>query len=91
MIQKNLILGNGLGLHARAAAKLVKLALSFQSEVWITRPGTDSCIDAKSIVSLMGMGASGGTKLQCRVSGPDEAKALQAIESLFESNFGESS
>ena len=90
MIQKELVLENSLGLHARAAAKLVKLALSFQSEVWLTAGGWRGRVDAKSIISLMGLGAACGTRLSCRVSGPDEEKAVAAIESLFRSRFGES-
>lgn len=90
MIRKELTVTNQLGLHARAAAKLVRVALSFQSEVWLAPVDCNVRIDAKSILSLMQLGASRGTQVQCHISGPDEVQALEAIEMLFESNFGES-
>lgn len=89
MKEKELILANRLGLHARAAAKLARLAMNYECEVWLGSNDCGSMVDAKSIVSLMTLGASCGTRVLCRVSGPDEAQALQAIESLVGGRFGE--
>jgi phosphotransferase system HPr (HPr) family protein len=90
VIQDDLTLTNQLGLHARAAAKIVKLVLSFQSEVWFSLAGGDRQVDARSIISLVGMGVGCGASIRCCISGPDETEALIALQQLFLSKFGES-
>jgi phosphocarrier protein HPr len=80
---------NRLGLHARAAAKFVKLAQSFESE--ITAEVEGQRVDGKSIMSIMLLAASKGTELTLRANGADERQALDALIALVESQFGEES
>ncbi len=79
---------NRLGLHARAAAKLVHLTSSFQSEVTlITGEGEE--IDAKSILGILLLAAGQGTALTLRCAGADEADAQRAVVALFADRFAE--
>ena len=78
---------NSLGLHARAAAKLVHLAKTFTSEVKLGKEG--DFVDGKSIMSLLLLEAPLGTTLNLRVEGEDEAEAFAAIEQLIGDRFGE--
>jgi len=78
---------NKLGLHARAAAKVVHLANEFNSEIFLGVDGEE--INAKSILGLLTLAATQGTPLTLRVVGPDEAAAVAAIQDLFENRFGE--
>lgn len=80
---------NQLGLHARAAAKLVRSAGSFQSRILLLRPDRNAEANAKSILNILALAASIGTELQLRVDGPDEEAAFESISHLFESGFGE--
>ena len=88
MIEKTLTLKNRLGLHARAAAKLVHMAGSFESSVTLIKDGDE--VDGKSILGLLLLAASKGTPLLVRVDGKDEAAALSAVEALVERRFDES-
>lgn len=78
---------NGLGLHARAAAKLVHLAKTFSSEVQLGKEGR--FVDGKSIMSVLLLEAPLGTMLDLRVEGEDEAEAFAAIVQLVGDRFGE--
>ena len=78
---------NKLGLHARAAAKLVQIAAQFQSEVLIAREGRE--VNAKSIMGVMMLAASKGTLVTVTTAGIDEAAALAAVQELIEGRFGE--
>lgn len=78
---------NSLGLHARAAAKLVHLAKTFASEVKLGKAG--DFVDGKSIMSLLLLEAPVGTTLSLQVEGEDEAEAFVAIERLIGDRFGE--
>ena len=80
---------NQLGLHARAAAQLVRLANSFKSRILITRKDTNSYADAKSILSILTLAASMGTTLFITVEGEDAEVALTAVQALFLNGFGE--
>lgn len=80
---------NPLGLHARAAAQLVRLASGFKSKVLLTRRDTNSFADAKSILSILTLAASMGTELHVTSEGEDAVEALCAVEALFLSGFGE--
>jgi len=87
MTQAQVEITNRLGLHARAAAKLVHTAASFKSEVFI---GTgEEEVNAKSILGLLTLAATKGTPLTVRAEGPDEAAAVEAVAALFENRFGE--
>lgn len=80
---------NQLGLHARAAAQLVKLAGTFKSRILIVREDNNVFADAKSILSVLTLAASLGTELSLQVDGDDSAEALAALIQLFERGFGE--
>ncbi len=87
MIQKELDIINKLGLHARAASKLVKLATRFESEITIAKG--DRKASGKSIMGVMMLAASCGTTISLEVDGADEAEAAEAIEQLIGDRFGE--
>ena len=89
MLSTRVIVNNELGLHARAAAQLVKCATPFQSHITLARPDSNRRVDAKSILNVLTLAASKGTELEISVEGTDEQDALSAIERLFESGFGE--
>jgi len=78
---------NKLGLHARAAAKLVALASEFESEVWLELGETRA--DATSIMAVMMLAAGPGTPVTIAARGPDEGEALARISALIEDRFGE--
>lgn len=80
---------NELGLHARAAAQLVRRASSFRSRITITRPDKKISANAKSILSILYIAATAGTEVIIEIDGPDEAEAAESIEELFLSGFGE--
>ncbi len=80
---------NPLGLHARAAAQLVRLVGKFKSSVKLKRDDNNVIADAKSILSVLTLAAAQGTKLKIEVEGADEQKALQAVEKIFSNGFGE--
>jgi phosphotransferase system HPr (HPr) family protein len=89
MIQRTLLIQSRLGLHARAAAKLVRVASGFQSNVLLHRLDGGTSADAKSILSVLMLAASRGTQLQASVEGVDEEAAMDAVERLFAEGFGE--
>jgi phosphocarrier protein HPr len=91
MIRQIVWVSNRLGLHARAAAKLVRLASGFSSEVHISREDANQQIDSKSILGVLMLAASKGTCLIFSIEGKDEAEAGEAILHLFETKFGEES
>jgi phosphocarrier protein HPr len=86
--RKSLTLINKLGLHARAAMKLVNLASKYQSQITIKYQ--QNTIDAKSILNVMALGISCGKTIGIITEGEDENEALQAIEDLINDRFGES-
>jgi len=87
MTQEQVMITNKLGLHARAAAKLVHTASAFSAEIYV---GTEhEEVNAKSILGILTLAATKGTPLMVRASGADEDKAVQAIVELFASKFGE--
>lgn len=88
MIEKPIQVVNRLGLHARAAAKLVQLAATFASEIQLLFEDGEE-IDAKSILGILGRGASQGTALTLRCNGEDQSAALAAVSALFADRFGE--
>ncbi len=87
MINKTLIITNKLGLHARAAAKLVTLATSFSSAIELkTKCKTANC---KSIMSVMMLAAAKGTEVTLTLNGDDEKEAVAALEILINRKFDE--
>jgi phosphotransferase system enzyme I (PtsI) len=89
MVERTLLIKGRLGLHARAAAKLVRVASGFSSQVHLRRPDGDVTADAKSILSVLMLAANRGTELEVKVEGVDEVAAMEAIERLFTEGFGE--
>ena len=89
MLEASLTVLNPLGLHARAAAQLVRLASGFKSKIMLSRPDTNAFADAKSILSVLTLAASMGTLLQVTVEGEDANEAMSAISQLFAQGFGE--
>lgn len=87
MLKTKLTISNKLGLHARASAKLTKLAGSFASEVFLSRNGRR--VNAKSIMGVMMLAAGMGAELELDVEGPDEQQAVDAITALVNDKFGE--
>lgn len=89
MLESRIKISNRLGLHARAAAQLVRLASGFKSKIKLQRTDNAIIADAKSILSVLTLAASKGVQLQIEVEGEDETEALQAIEDIFKKGFGE--
>lgn len=89
MIEKTVKIINPLGLHARAAAQLVRLAGKFKSKIKLVRTDNEVMADAKSILSVLTLAASKGTELYLTVDGADETEAVQALEELINKGFGE--
>jgi len=87
MTQQQVEIINRLGLHARAAAKLVHTANGFRSQVYV---GTgEEEVNAKSILGLLTLAATKGTPLMVRAEGDDEEEAVRAVVNLFQDRFGE--
>jgi phosphocarrier protein HPr len=87
MTQQKVMITNKLGLHARAAAKLVHAANTFTSEVFIG--SDDEEVNAKSILGLLTLAASKGKSVTVRADGADEEEAVRALVELFHDKFGE--
>jgi phosphocarrier protein len=87
MIEREITIVNKLGLHARAAAKLVKLTSTFRSKIELLKDGVT--VDAKSILGVLTLAATNGTTLKLRIQGSDEEEAIKAVIKLFVSRFEE--
>ncbi len=87
MIKTTATISNKLGLHARASAKLTKLAGSFPCEVWMSRG--DRRVNAKSIMGVMMLAAGIGTQVEIETAGAQEQEAIDAILALINDKFGE--
>ncbi|MDM8548267.1 HPr family phosphocarrier protein [Candidatus Venteria ishoeyi] len=87
MLQKELTIVNKLGLHARAAAKLVRSASAFASQIQIRRD--NQTVNAKSIMGVMLLAAAKGTRIELQINGDDSQEALQVLSELIQSGFGE--
>jgi len=87
MLEKDIVVSNKLGLHARASAKLVQLVQGFKSTVWLVSRGRE--VNAQSIMGVMMLAAGLGTALTVRADGADEGDALNAVVALFDRKFDE--
>ena len=87
MIRTTTTISNKLGLHARASAKLTKLAGSFSCEVWMYRG--ERRVNAKSIMGVMMLAAGIGTQVDVETNGADEQAAMDALLALIADKFGE--
>lgn len=87
MLQKEMVIQNKLGLHARAAAKFVKCASQFQSEVQV---GKDAMtVNGKSIIGVLLLAAPKGSRITVSVEGPDEESAINSLSALVDNRFDE--
>lgn len=89
MLEAQVTVINELGLHARAAAQLVKTARQFTSRLMLTRHDSGESANAKSILSLLYIAAAKGVVLTLSADGADETDALQTVLKLFLDGFGE--
>ena len=87
MIKKTTTVINKLGLHARASAKLTKMAGSFPCEVWVSRG--DRRVNAKSIMGVMMLAAGPGSVIDIETNGDQEQEAMEALLALLANKFGE--
>ena len=87
MIKNSTTIINKLGLHARASAKLTKLAGSFPGEVWISKG--ERRVNAKSIMGVMMLAAGIGSHVELETEGPQEQEAMDALLTLMAAKFGE--
>jgi phosphocarrier protein len=87
MIRRRITIINKLGLHARAAAKLVGVAARFQCEIKLIHGSKE--VNGKSILGVMMLAAAKGTELEFTADGPDEVEALDALQALVERYFDE--
>jgi phosphocarrier protein len=87
MIKTSVIISNKLGLHARASAKLTKLAGSYPCEVWMSRG--ERRVNAKSIMGVMMLAAGLGSTVELETDGPREQEAMDALVALIHDKFGE--
>jgi phosphocarrier protein HPr len=85
--EKEIAIVNRRGLHARLAARFVQAANRFCADVWVEKGSTQ--VDGKSVLGLMMLGASQGSKLRIRIEGPDAYEAIREIERLIQSWFDE--
>lgn len=87
MKKKELLIENKLGLHARAAAQIVKSASAYNSKILLIKDNLE--VDGKSIMGIMMLAAAKGSTVMLHIQGDDEDKALAGLEQLFKDKFGE--
>lgn len=87
MTKQEIEIINKLGLHARASTKLTQVASRFACQIWLERNGRR--VNAKSIMGVMMLAASKGSKILLETDGQDEAEAMQALADLISDKFGE--
>ncbi len=85
--EKQVVILNRLGLHARPASRFAQLASSFDSEIWLVRDG--QCVDGKSILEVLTFACPSGTSLLIQAEGPDAKEAVEALADLVATRFGE--
>ncbi|WP_296873573.1 HPr family phosphocarrier protein [Tibeticola sp.] len=86
-VTRTVTISNKLGLHARASARLTKLAGSFPCEVWMSRG--ERRVNAKSIMGVMMLAAGIGTEVTLETAGERESEAMEALVALIDDKFGE--
>ena len=87
MIKSTITISNRLGLHARASAKLTKMAGGFKSELHLSR--NNRRVNAKSIMGVMMLAAGMGSAIEIEADGSDESEAMAALRTLIDGRFGE--
>jgi len=88
-VKATVVIENRLGLHARPAMALVDTANRFQADIKIVKDGVDEIINGKSIMNVMMLAATRGTKLHIEATGPDADKLIAAIQELVARKFDE--
>lgn len=86
-IERELNVINSLGLHARAAVKIVELGKRFSSRLYLKKENRE--VDGEGILSILSLACSKGTTIHARISGEDAESFMQALEELFMNRFGE--
>src|SRR3954469_21069281 len=86
-IERDIVITNRLGLHARPAAMFVRIATRYRSEVWVAKEGEE--INGKSIMGLMMLAAGQGSKLTIKCEGPDADRVMEELEELIQKKFNE--
>ncbi len=86
-LEQEFIVAKKLGINARVAAQIVKVATQFESEIWLSKSG--SRVNGKSILDLMTLVCPHGSTVHVLVSGPDASAAMSALAALFQTKFGE--
>ena len=84
---KKLKIENDLGLHARSAARIVKLAEQYTARIFFRKDGRE--VDGSSILSILTLACPKGTEIQVRIIGEDSEELMEALSDLFEQKFGE--
>lgn len=87
MLEQSVEIINKLGLHARAAGKLVETTTRFNSDITIEKEGRN--VDGKSIMAMMMLAAAKGTTIKVKINGEDEEAAMEAVIALINDKFGE--
>ena len=87
-VRRTVTICNKRGLHARAAARFVKLAWQFEAEIWVAKNG--AAVSGRSIMGLMMLAAGPGTALELRANGPEAERAVAALADLVCGGFDES-
>ncbi len=87
MAERSVVIQNERGLHARASAKFVKLAATFDAEVSLSKDG--ATVDARSIMGLMMLAAGPGSHVTIHATGPEGGQAVEALAELIENRFEE--
>lgn len=87
MVERNIVVSNALGIHARPASLIVQTAMKFKSSLTLLKGNATA--DAKSIMSVMMLAAAKNTPICIRANGPDESEAVDAMIELFNRKFNE--
>ncbi|ABK16471.1 HPr family phosphocarrier protein [Syntrophobacter fumaroxidans] len=87
-LEQEFTVANRLGIHARVAAQIVKVASQFEAEVWVSKCDNHK-VNGKSILDLMTLVCPHGSKVRIYASGPDAGQAMNALAALFQTKFGE--
>ena len=88
-MEQEFIVSNKLGIHARVAAQIVKVANQFESDIWISKSGNSNKVNGKSILDIMTLVCPHGSKIRVHTRGPDASEAMAALAALFQTKFGE--
>ncbi len=87
MISKTVVVKNQVGLHARPATFFIQKSNEFKSSIWVEKE--ERRVNAKSLLGVLSLGITKGTEITIITDGTDEKEAIEALESLVESNFSD--